>query len=1138
MQTISGTADVADAGSTVSIYDNGGTTPVATAVVQPNGTWSTSVTLAQGANALVAKDTNAGGTGSSTSITDTLDTHTPGAPSGLSVSVSSGHTLLNGETNATLPTISGTGEAGDTITVLDGSTVLGHTTANSSGAWSFTPTTALGDGSHSFTAIGTDPAGTSSPASSALALKVDGGPTATTGSLTIDATQSTNVTSLISGLVTPGLAGDTETITGVTGHATLSNGVVTYTAPSTVGNDSFTYTVTDQLGDKVTSTVNVVVNPLPPTVAITSSGVLTNQALQTISGTADVADAGSTVSIYDNGGTTPVATAVVQPNGTWSTSVTLAQGANALVAKDTNAGGTGSSTSITDTLDTHTPGAPSNMHVVVGSSGAVVNGVTNITTPTISGSAEAGDTVVLTDGNTVLGSAVANASGIWSITPTAPLSYGSNTLTATATDPAGTASPAATMRLALDAGERVANGAVTEGHNQTTNLTNAIDSLVTPGLSGDTETITGVSGTGVSLVNGQVIYASGAAGTGSFSYTVTDQLGDTATGTVNTVVDGGPALATGSVTEGHNQTTNLTSVVDSLITPGLAGDTETITGVSGTGVSLVNGQVIYASGAAGTGSFSYTVTDQRGDVSTGTVNTVVDGGPALATGALTLTAGGNENITAFLKSLVTPGLSGDIETITAVSGNATLNPNGTVSYTAPSSGMSDSFTYTVRDQHGDTVTGTVNVAVAHASDVVNLSGSNAVVVGATSPVVASGVAGANVVGPAAGYATITGPVNNVTITAQGYDNTIIAGGGSDTINAGLDNAKVTVSDTNGNNTVTDALGTLSDDTTVTLGNGNDSVSLRGYGSTITLGDGNDTVSAGVGNDTITVGNGNDTVTTGGYHNVIHVGSGTDVINAGLGNDSVTIAGGPDTVIADGYSNTITSTGGDLTVSGDSGYSTITLGGDNNTLLLGGYNETVTLGLNSTGNNSVAGSLGSSVIITGAGNQSINASGYFNIITTGAGDSTINAGAGYETVNVGSGINSINASGNNNDITTNGGEDTVALSGWNNTINVHAGLTMVSGGYENTYNVDSVGNSGGLEIADFNAPYGDVLNLDAVLKPLAVGGVSLASLVTSTHAGNDMLISVITAGGSVQVADLQGLASSSLSGLIASHSVLL
>ena len=110
-----------------------------------------------------------------------------------------------------------------------------------------------------------------------------------------------------------------------------------------------------------------------PTVAITSSPLLTNQALQTISGTADVADAGSTVSIYDNGGTMPVATAVVQPNGTWSTSVTLAQGANALVAKDTNAGGTGSSTSITDTLDTHTPGAPSGLSVSVSSGHTLLN---------------------------------------------------------------------------------------------------------------------------------------------------------------------------------------------------------------------------------------------------------------------------------------------------------------------------------------------------------------------------------------------------------------------------------------------------------------------------------------------------------------------------------------------------------------------------------------------------------------------------------------------------------------------------------------------------------------------------------------------------------------------------------------------
>ena len=80
--------------------------------------------------------------------------------------------------------------------------------------------------------------------------------------------------------------------------------------------------------------------------------------------------------------------------------------------------------------------------------------------------------------------------------------------------------------------------------------------------------------------------------------------------------------------------------------------------------------------------------------------------------------------------------------------------------------------------------------------------------------------------------------------------------------------------------------------------------------------------------------------------------------------------------------------------------------------------------------------------------------------------------------------------------------------------------------------------GGLEVTDFNAAYGDVVNLDAVLKPLAVGGQSLSSLVSAQVAGNNLLISVNTASGPVQVADLNGLASATLTGLIASHSLML
>ncbi len=88
-----------------------------------------------------------------------------------------------------------------------------------------------------------------------------------------------------------------------------------------------------------------------PTVTITSAGRTTNSAAQTITGTVDVADAGSTVTILD--GTTRIGTATVASNGSWSANVTLAnQGANVLTATDTNAIGTGTSNAATYTLQT------------------------------------------------------------------------------------------------------------------------------------------------------------------------------------------------------------------------------------------------------------------------------------------------------------------------------------------------------------------------------------------------------------------------------------------------------------------------------------------------------------------------------------------------------------------------------------------------------------------------------------------------------------------------------------------------------------------------------------------------------------------------------------------------------------------
>ena len=81
---------------------------------------------------------------------------------------------------------------------------------------------------------------------------------------------------------------------------------------------------TDAAGNTGTSAaVAYTLDTVAPTVAITSSGGLTNQATQTIAGTVKTTEAaaGSTVTLYDNG--TKIGTATVDSNGSWSASVTL-----------------------------------------------------------------------------------------------------------------------------------------------------------------------------------------------------------------------------------------------------------------------------------------------------------------------------------------------------------------------------------------------------------------------------------------------------------------------------------------------------------------------------------------------------------------------------------------------------------------------------------------------------------------------------------------------------------------------------------------------------------------------------------------------------------------------------------------------
>ena len=169
----------AEAGSTVTIYDNG--IAIGTAVVGSNGSWSftPSVNLSEGSHQLTVRATDvAGNTGPASPVfTVTVDVTAPQTPSGFIINDDTG--VLKGAigagqfTDASEPRLTGRGEPGSTITVYDNGVVIGTTTVLPNGTWSITPTSPLAEGAHSITLRETDAAGNQSGLSQPINFTVD-----------------------------------------------------------------------------------------------------------------------------------------------------------------------------------------------------------------------------------------------------------------------------------------------------------------------------------------------------------------------------------------------------------------------------------------------------------------------------------------------------------------------------------------------------------------------------------------------------------------------------------------------------------------------------------------------------------------------------------------------------------------------------------------------------------------------------------------------------------------------------------------------------------------------------------------------------------------------------------------------------
>lgn len=188
-----------------------------------------------------------------------------------------------------------------------------------------------------------------------------------------------------------------------------------------------------------------------PKTGVLANGDTTDDATPTISGKAEP---GSVVHVYVNGQEN--GTAVADANGNWTyTTGSLADGEYTFTARaEDSAGNLGAENAgVTVTLDTSS--VPVTIVRVMDDKGSVTgemkaNDVTDDARPEIIGKAKAGSTVTIMDGNVVLGSVKADASGNWVFTPTSDLGDGVHNITATAKDLTGKEDTSSTFSFEID----------------------------------------------------------------------------------------------------------------------------------------------------------------------------------------------------------------------------------------------------------------------------------------------------------------------------------------------------------------------------------------------------------------------------------------------------------------------------------------------------------------------------------------------------------------------------------------------------------------------------------------------------------------------------------------------------------------
>ncbi|QXI11250.1 Ig-like domain-containing protein [Pseudomonas zeae] len=543
--TIKGSAD---ANTIVVIYDNG--EEIGSVPTDENGHWSFTppTSLTDGDHSLTFVAVNEAGNSSDVSAPwiIVVDTEAPDLPSISSVyddaGVKTGELAFGAITDDTTPTLSGNAEAGSTVAIFDNGQKLGETRADANGNWSFTPATPLIEGEHSFTVQATDIAGNASDLSEAWDVVIDTtapeqpgidgqGPGISgiiddqgavqgpieNGGVTDDTTPTINGT---------GEPGDTiivldkgekigETTVDEDGNwkftpeTELGDGdhEITVVIQDPAGNqsnpsDPWEFTVDTQAPDA--PSIGSVYDDAGVKTGELAFGAITDDNTPTLSGNAE---AGSTVAIFDNG--QKLGETRADANGNWSftPATPLIEGEHSFTVQATDIAGNAWPSDLSEAwdvvIDTTAPEQPGidgqgpGISGIIDDQGAVQGpiengGVTDDTTPTINGTGEPGDTIIVLDKGEKIGETTVDEDGNWKFTPETELGDGDHEITVVIQDPAGNQSnPSDAWEFTVDtqAPEAPSIGSVYDDAGVKTGelAFGAITDDTTPTLSGNAE---------------------------------------------------------------------------------------------------------------------------------------------------------------------------------------------------------------------------------------------------------------------------------------------------------------------------------------------------------------------------------------------------------------------------------------------------------------------------------------------------------------------------------------------------------------------------------------------------------------------------------------------------------------------------